>query len=312
MSIKQSFTRILSLALTAGALSLAGLSAAQAADLTITHTAGETKVPAEPKKTVVFDLAALDTMHALGVDATAVPKARYVRQLEQYNADTFPKVGSLFEPDYEAINAIGPDLIIVGGRSRTKYADVSRLAPALDLSVDPKDLPGSVIRNTHILAKIYNKEAQAKTLLDKLNQSIDGLKAKAANAGTGLIILTTGGKMSAYGPGSRFGVIHDGFGMPAAAKDLSVSNHGQAISFEFIYKTDPDWLFVIDRDAAIGREGQSASQMLDNELIHKTKAWKNQQIIYLDGMNWYSIGGAGLTAMQQNIDQIAKALDKKS
>ena len=47
-----------------------------------------------------------------------------------------------------------------------------------------------------------------------------------------------------------------------------MSNHGQAISFEFIAQTDPDWLFVIDRDAAIGREGTSAQRMLDLSLIH--------------------------------------------
>ena len=118
--------------------------------------------------------------------------------------------------------------------------------------------------------------------IDALRASIAALHGKAGAAGTGLIVLTTGGKMSAYGPGSRFGVIHDAFGVKPAAAGLSVSNHGQAISYEFIAQTDPDWLFVIDRDAAIGREGSPARSMLDNALIRPTKAWKNGRVVYLN------------------------------
>lgn len=48
--------------------------------------------------------------------------------------------------------------------------------------------------------------------------------------------------MSTYGPGSRFGVLHDDYGTVPAAEDLKPgksSNHGQAISFEFILETNP-------------------------------------------------------------------------
>ena len=108
--------------------------------------------------------------------------------------------------------------------------------------------------------------------------------------------------------GSRFGVIHDAFGVKPAAAGLSVSNHGQAISYEFIAQTDPDWLFVIDRDAAIGREGSPARSMLDNALIRPTKAWKNGRVVYLNNYNWYLLGSAGLDAMQQSVDEVARAL----
>jgi len=279
--------------------------------LTVNHASGQTTIQVEPKKTVVFDLASLDTMHALGVEATAVPETKYVNQLAAYAQKSVPKVGSLFEPNYEAINALSPDLIIVGGRSAPKYADLSKLAPTIDMTVNPKDLLGSVKRNALILADIFNKQDKAKEQLARLDQSIEALRQQAGKAGSGLIIMTTGGKVSAYGPGSRFGIIHDAFGIPAAAPDLSTSNHGQAVSFEFIYKTDPQWLFVIDRDGAIGREGVAANKLLDNELIHKTTAWKKQQIVYLNAMDWYLLGSAGLTAMQQNVDQLSKALDGK-
>ncbi|MNK19372.1 putative ABC transporter solute-binding protein YclQ precursor [compost metagenome] len=275
----------------------------------VKHARGETAVPANPSKTIVLDLAVLDTLHALGVDPAGVPSAaKLPPQLAQYADKRYLKAGTMFEPNYEVIHAAAPQLIFVAGRSAPKYDELAKLAPTVDLTVDAKDLVGSVKRNTETLAAIYGKEAQAKEKLAALDASISSLKARAASSGTALIVLTTGGKMSAYGPGSRFGVIHDAFGVKPAAAGLNVSNHGQAISFEFIAQTDPDWLFVIDRDAAIGREGVSAQRMLDNDLVRPTKAWKNQRVVYLNGFNWYLLGSAGLTAMQQNVDQIAAAL----
>lgn len=287
----------------------APFAAAQETSEPIKHAQGQTVVSAVPEKTVVFDMAALDILNALGVQATAVPTGTFPPFLAAYADKSVPKVGTLFEPDYEAVNSISPDLIIVGGRSAPKYRDLSKLAPTIDLTVDPKDLVGSVARNTRTLAKIYDKEDEGEALLAKLNDSIKALHAKAADKGPGLVVLTVGGKMSAYGPGSRFGLIHDAFGVPPAVEGLATTNHGQAISFEFIFKNDPEWLFVIDRDAAIGREGTPARQLLDNALIHKTKAWKKNQIVYLNSMNWYLLGSAGLTSMQQNIEQLSQALD---
>lgn len=291
------------------AIAVVSTAATAAATVPVKHARGETAVPANPAKTVVMDLAVLDTMQALGVEASGVPAVvKLPPQLAQYADDRYLKVGSMFEPNYEVIHAAQPQVIFVAGRSAPKYDELSKLAPTVDLTVDPKDLVGSVTRNTETLAAIYGKQDQARDKLAALQQSIKALHDQAGTAGNALIVLTTGGKMSAYGPGSRFGVIHDAFGVKPAAPGLNVSNHGQAISFEFIAQTDPDWLFVIDRDAAIGREGVSAERMLDNDLIRPTKAWKNKRVVYLNGFNWYLLGSAGLTSMQQNVDDIAAAL----
>lgn len=278
----------------------------------VKHAQGTTQVPDKPAKTVVMDLAVLDTLNTLGVEAIGVPAAvHWPKPLEQYADKRVTKVGSMFEPDYEVINRLAPDVIFVAGRSAPKYKDLSRLAPTVDLTVNPQDLVGSVERNTNTLAAIYGRQDVAAEKIKALKDSIATLQTHAGQAGKGLIVLTTGGKMSAYGPGSRFGVIHDAFGVQPAREDLKVSNHGQAVSFEFIAQTDPDWLFVIDRDAAIGREGTSAQQFLDNDLVRGTKAWKNKQVVYLDGPNWYSLGAAGLTALQQSVNEIDAAITKK-
>jgi iron complex transport system substrate-binding protein len=246
----------------------------------------------------------------LGIPVAGVPGSAIPPALAKYKADSYPKIGTLFEPDYEAINAAEADLVIVGGRSQAKYADVAKIAPTIDLTSDDKDLIGSVKKNAGILGQIFGRQAEIKANVDKLDASIEKLRGIAAEKGTGLILLTTGGKISAYGKGSRFGVLHDVFGIKPADPDLQVATHGQAVSYEYILETNPDWIFVVDRDAAIGQQAQPAAALLDNELVRQTKAWKDGHVVYLDSAKLY-LTASGLKSQQDIVDQLTQALEKK-
>ena len=275
----------------------------------IKHAQGETEIDGVPQKIVVFDYAVADTLDVLGVDIAGLPAGVMPPYLQKYADDGVARVGTMFEPDYEAIAAMEPDLIIAGDRSAAKYADLAKIAPTIDLTIDRTDYLNSVRANVETLGKIFDKENEAAAQIAELDAALAALREKAGKAGDALVIITTGGRMSAHGVGSRFDVLYSGYGFTAAADNLDTANHGQAISNEFLLETNPDWLFVVDRDAAIGREGASAAQMLDNELVHQTTAWKNKQIVYLDATNWYLVGG-GITAVKANIKQISDALSK--
>ncbi|MGX7707751.1 siderophore ABC transporter substrate-binding protein [Methylobacterium sp. Gmos1] len=279
-----------------------------AAEITVPHASGRTILPAPPKTIVVFDLAALDTLDALGVPVFGVAGGAKPPSLAQYDEPRYRRMGTLWEPDYEAINEVGPDLVIVGGRSGPHYAALSKLAPTIDLSSDPADPLGSELRNIRTLARLFGKEAQAEQRISRIESTIAAVHTKAGQAGSALFILSTGGRLSAFGPGSRFGLLHGALGFRPAAPDLGAGIHGQPVSFEFIARTDPDWLFVLDRDAAIGARGQPARQFLDNELVRRTKAWRKGQVVYVDAASWYLAAG-GLRSLQTTVDQIAAALD---
>lgn len=289
-------------------LAAAALAGPAAAEITVEHASGRTVLPAAPKKLVVFDLAALDTLDALGVPVFGVAGGAKPPSLAQYNDARYRRMGTLWEPDYEAVNEAGPDLIIVGGRSGPRYAALSKLAPTIDLSSDPADPLGSELRNIRSLARLFDKEAEAEQRIARIQAGIAAIHAKAGQAGSALFILSTGGRLSAFGRGSRFGLLHGALGFRPAAPDLDAGIHGQPVSFEFIARTDPDWLFVLDRDAAIGARGQPARQLLDNELVRQTKAWRKGQVVSVDAASWYLAAG-GLRALRTTIDQIAAALD---
>jgi iron complex transport system substrate-binding protein len=281
---------------------------AQGATIEVEHAKGIARLEAIPKKVVVFDLASLDVFDALGIPVAGVPRGPKPDYLAKYDGPSYPKVGTLWEPDYEELNALSPDLVVVGLRSAPRYVAVSKMAPTIDMTVDATDIVNSAKLRARTLARLFGKEAEAETKISKLDAAIAAVRSKADAAGTGLIVLTTGGRLSAFGSKSRFGVIHDTFNIRPAAPEVKVGLHGQPISFEFIRKVDPDWLFVLDRDAAIDVRGQPARQLLDNDLVRETKAWRKGNVVYLDSASFYLVNG-GLTSLQRMVDQIGTALD---
>jgi len=290
-------------------LALAGLMALTSTTAlwaeTIRHAQGETEITGVPQQVLVFDLASLDNLDALGVPVAGAPGGVTMPEyLRQYAAD----IGTVFEPDMEAVAAMAPDLIIVGGRSGPKHADLSRIAPTIDLTLPREGYIAALRDNLTLLGRVFEREEAAAEQIAALDADIAALTARAADAGRVLVVLTTGGRMSTHGPGSRFGVLFEEFGFTPAVTGTDTGTHGQSISHEFILETNPDWLFVVDRDAAIGRDGQAAQQFLDNELVRNTTAWERGQVVYLDPLAWYLIGG-GVQALRVGIDQLSQALN---
>ncbi len=301
--------RLLSVAALAGAMfASVGAAPSFSEPLKINHAQGVTELPGQPKTVLTFDLSALDTLSALGVEVAGVPEANLPKSLSQFAAK--PKIGSLFEPDYEAVSALQPDLVIVAGRAAPKYAELAAIAPTVDLTTDPKSFMKSAVGNVRKLGEIFGKQAEAEAALARLESSTAALRNEASSSGKAMLVLTTGGKMSTYGRGSRFGVLFTDYGFQPADDQIAVGNHGQPVSFEYILEKNPDWLFVIDRDGAIGEQGASASKLLDNEIVRQTAAWQKGQVVYLDAASWYLVG-AGLTSLQSSVDQITAALAKK-
>ncbi|KFA58706.1 Iron compound ABC transporter, periplasmic iron compound-binding protein [Gilliamella apicola] len=280
--------------------------------LTIEHTQGETDVPENPKKIVVFNTATLDIMDALNIPVTAVPQSdvHYPTFLSKYSSRNYTNVGTLFEPNYEVLSSIQPDVIVAGGRATDTYKKLNDIAPTISLDIDPNNFLSSLTQRTEQLGSIFNKQNEAKKLIVDFNQKIEQLKTKTTTAGTALVIMVNGGKMSAYGSKSRFGFVFDVLGFQPATTFQEAGRHGNAVTSEFILSVNPQWIFVLDRDNAIGnKEAQSAQQVLDNELIRKTAAWRQNHIVYLDSSSMYIAGG--IQTYSHLMDQIDAALQSE-
>lgn len=280
-------------------------------EITIKHKLGETKFKTNPEKVVVFDFGILDSLDKLGVEVAGVPQANIPPYLSKFEDKKYANVGSLKEPDFEKINALDPDLIIISGRQQDAYEELTKIAPTIFLGVDNTKLVESFKENMNTLGQIFDKQAQIDEELAKIDASIKDIHDKATATGkNGLIVLANEGKLSAYGAGSRFGIIHDVLGFKPTDATIEVSTHGQSMTSEFIQEKNPDYLFVVDRStvvAAEGAEATSAKDTIENDLVKNTNAFKEGHIVYLDPNYWYLSGG-GLVSMVEMINEIGAAV----
>lgn len=287
--------------------------AAPPSEVAITHYSGADTVPFNPATVVVADVAALLSLHDLGIQAPAALVGLGIPIPDEFDAvvnnPDFAPAGTAWEPDYEAINALEPDLIIVAGRTSRLYPEMKRIAPTVDLTVDWGQDYLDYFREQHrSMGQIFGVADKVEARLAELDARIDAVSARTADAGQALILMTSGAEVTAYGPGSRFGFVHDLFGYAAADLGLErEATHGDAVSFEYILEMAPDVLFVIDRDAAIGQEGETARQVLDNELVAQTPAWRNGRVVYVDSFAWY-IAASSLPSFFSVVDDIESSL----
>lgn len=288
-------------------VALAQVAVAQERQLEIQHALGTTRLKVPPQRVVVFDLGVLDSLHRLGTDVVGVPKASLPAYLSRYLDPRYASVGSLTEPDFERIEMLQPDVIFISGRQSSHYAELSKLAPIVYMGVDTADYLRSFESNMRLLGRIFDKQEQVDAELSRIRQSIEHVKARARGK-TALVVLVTGGRVNAFGPGSRYGFVYDVMGLEPANDDIQASTHGQPVSFEFLLQEDPEYLFVIDRDAVVAGGGAApARQVIENELVRRTRAYREGHIVYLDPSYWYLSGG-GLDSFARMIADVAAAL----
>lgn len=271
-------------------------SAPNTANEVVLHTmTGEVNIPKNPNPIAVFDMTALQNLAALGVFVQGVPDVKADRvamlNLKAQNSPDGTVVGTVFEPNLEALDTLKPQAVFVGSRMAPKLDSLNKVAKTYNLTIDTNDVYQATKQQLTDFGALFDKQEQADKLIKELDDTITQVKTATKNKGNGLAILINGDKMSAYGKNSRYGFLHTTFGIPMADEHIQEARHGQPISFEYLQKTDPDWLFVLDRTAAIGEEGKSAQAVLDNPLIHNTKAWKNKQIVYLSPDSYLAFGG---------------------
>lgn len=280
---------------------------AAAEKMTIEHKYGKVEIDKNPEKVVVFDFGILDTLDELGVEVTGVPQTAIPSYLEKYAGEEYTNVGSLKEPDFEAIHAMQPDVIFISTRQAELYEQFAEIAPTVYVELDYSKYMESFEKNMNLVAEIFDKKDEVAGAVKEIKTSVDELNKKASALDKkALIVLANEGKVSAYGPSSRFGVIHDVFGFGAADEKIEVSTHGQSITMEYIMETNPDVLFVIDRNTAVGGEA-GAEKVIENELVKKTTAFKEDKIIYLDPDAWYLSGG-GLQSVKLMAEEIEASL----
>lgn len=272
----------------------------------------ELTVPYDPQRIAILDMAVLDMLDnwGLGDRVVGMPKSSQIDYLMDYNrSEDIVNLGTLKEVDMEKLMSSEPDLIFIGGRLASQYDALSEIAPVVYTAVDYEiGLMESVKRNASMIASIFGKEQEAQEALAGFDARLEAL-AQAAEGKTAVIGMVTSSNFNTLGDGSRCSLIGGEVGFENLANDVD-STHGNESSFELLVSLDPDYIFVLDRDSAINTEGAKlAQEIMENELVQKTRAYQDGKVVYLTPTVWYLAEG-GITATDVMLTDLEKSILK--
>lgn len=268
-------------------------------------------VPYEPERIAILDMASLDILDSLGVGDRVVGSAdTSLDYLQDYVTDEeIASLGTIKEADMEAVMACEPDVIFIGGRLSESYDALSEIAPVVYLAADSESgVVKSVRNNATTIASMFGLEDQVDTLMSDFDSRIETLAA-FAEGNTAIVGLSTSGSFNILGNDGRCSIIGKELGFENLGAGDTTSTHGNETSFELIVELNPDYIFVMDRDAAIGTDGaQLAQEIVENELVMGTDAYKNGNIVYLEHPAvWYTAEG-GIEALNIMLSDLEKEL----
>lgn len=271
----------------------------------------ELAVPYDPQRIAVLDMASLDILDRLGVGDRVVGSATTALDyLQAYvTNEEIANLGTIKEADLEAVMASEPDVIFIGGRLSSSYDALSEIAPVIYLATDTEiGVVESVRQNATTIASLFGLEAEVDALMADFDVRIAALAAfaKGQNA---IVGLCTSGSFNVLGSDGRCSMISVEIGFDNLGDGDVTSTHGNESSFELIVELNPDYIFVLDRDAAIATEGAKlAQEIVENELVMETDAYKNGHIVYLAHPTvWYTAEG-GITALDIMLQDLESAL----
>ncbi len=272
----------------------------------------ELTVPYDPQRIAILDMASLDILDALGVGDRVVGTAdTSLEYLQDYINEDIENLGTIKEADLEAVMAVEPDIIFIGGRLSASYDALSEIAPVVYLSTDTElGVVESVRKNANTIASIFGLESEVEELMGGFDTRIEALVA-VAEGQTAIVGMCTSGSFNVLGNDGRCSIIgrEIGFENIGVDADIDTSTHGNEASFEFIVEKDPDWIFVMDRDAAIQTDGaQLAQEIMENELTMSTRAYNDGHIVYLaNPAVWYTAEG-GIQALDIMLSDLESAV----
>ena len=271
------------------------------------------EVPYDPERIAILDMACLDIIDSLGVGDRVVGSAgTSLDYLQDYVTDqNIENLGTIKEADMEAAMACEPDVIFIGGRLSSSYDALSEIAPVVYLSTDTEiGVVESVRKNASTIAAMFGLEDQVDELMVDFDERI-GTLAAFAKGKTAIVGMCTSGSFNVLGNDGRCSMIGREIGFENVGVDANVDTftHGNEASFEYVVEKNPDYIFVMDRDAAIGTNGaQLAQDIMENELVQGTDAYKNGQLVYLEHPTvWYTAEG-GVQALDLMLQDLENTL----
>ncbi len=205
-------------------------------------------------------------------------------------------IGNHREPNLEILAAAEPDLVIIGQRFAAFYEEIKMLVPGaavidLNFALPEENAGESLVQglkgSTETLGRIFGKEQEAAALGVAFDEAISEAKA-AYNGSTVMTVIVSGGTIGFSAPrsGRVWGPMYEIFDWVSALEVAGASSdhQGDDISVEAIAQSNPDWIFVLDRDAGVAT---AAGEQPARDVIDHSPALRNTTAV-LEGNIYYA------------------------
>lgn len=288
------------------------------------HSQGILTLKETPQVIVSYDLSVLDSLHALGISASAVPKSLYQGALQAYQ--DAPVVGTLFEPDYDKLKQVKPELIFAGDRSAKAIPQLEKIAPVASFTGDNQHYMDNFIANNMALAQAFGQQKKAESYIEDITTHIKQLhKTNTKQSAAFLFVINH--SIIPHVPGDRFGYIYELTGLHSVlsaadvpeilrkritpdSPEFALAQQAREKQLKQLVSAEPDWIFVLDRGAINGAEKTAAKTLANHALMNQSKAFKQGRVIYLEPNPWYVISG-GLHNMREITQSLLTQMQAK-
>ncbi len=268
-------------------------SPAAPAEVTFEDNHGSHTVTVPPTSVVALDNRTFQTLSDWDIKLSAAAVSLMPETIAYTQDSSIVDIGAHREPNLELIMAAEPDLVVTGQRFGGYYEDIIKLVPdATVIELDPREdqpLDAELKRQVTILGDIFGKQAEAKKLGDDLDAAIARVKAAYDPTQTVMAVNVSGGDIGFISPdhGRTLGELQRLLDLtPALTIEDATDNHeGDEVSVEAIADSNPAWILVMDRSAAVDSDNpdfQPAAEIIQGqEALQNVDAIKSGQVVYM-------------------------------
>lgn len=272
--------------------------------LAVADDASVAKQGKTTERAVVLDFGALDTLDALGLQASvvAVPRQGLPEYLSQYDDERYADAGGLKTPNVETIAKLSPSLVLMTSRSGEHREALEEITTVVDVSMGTDtDYLTAFDANIRKLAERFGAGEQAEKKLKELHEKVSKARTEVPKEAKVLVVTHNDGRLML----NKHPVVYQVLQLPEPVLPPSVKSEKRGervftpLSVEAIQEIKPAVLLVVDRSAAIGGEP------LNPESLQKSLGGTKVKV--LSPALWYLSGG-GLQSLSLQIDEVVDAL----
>ncbi|MGY2080002.1 ABC transporter substrate-binding protein [Modestobacter sp. SYSU DS0657] len=276
---------------------------------TVGHALGEAEISGVPERVVVLDTGELDTALSLGVTPVGAVRTDASTELPGYLAeagadpDEIAEVGTIAEPNLEAIAALDPDLILSNTARHTElYEQLQAIAP----TVMGEGVGETWKQNLPVYAEALGRQEEGEQLLAEYRDratEVGALFGDPAALEVSIVRFVGTGSARLYGEGSFIGTVlaDAGFARPWIQRtDETFVEVGP----EEISQADGDLLFY----SAYGEGGAGElTELTSGGLWQSLGAVQRGDAVPVDDDRWFlAIGPLGAGLVLDDLTEVAQ------